>query len=225
MAAVFAVLGFLLVVAVGAAGDTKRAQAPRRERLADLIQDRRAEVDGLARSVQELRARASSVSAAEGGGGRPGEKAALGLGAGTEAVQGPGFTVVLDDSDREPASPEDEGVYQINDSDLQLVTNAVWAAGAEAVAINGNRLVATSPIRAAGDTLVVNFRPVSPPYRIEAVGGDRQRVLDSEVAKRFTRWERQFGLRFDVSGERTTAVPAYAGRIGIRSARPVGAGS
>ena len=218
LAAVFAVLGFLLVVAVGAAGRARRAEAPRRAQLAALIEDRRRDADRLAADVRGLRDRLARNGGDDAQSGpTPG---ALGLGAGTDAVTGPGFTVVLDDSEREPADPEDEGVYRVNDADLQLVVNAVWASGAEAVAVNGNRLVATSPIRAAGDTLVVNFRPVNPPYRVDAVGGSRDRFLDSDIAGRFRTWERQFGLRFDIGAMRTTTVPAYSGRIGIRAARP-----
>lgn len=219
LASVFAVLGFLLVVAAGAAGEARRAEAPRRAQLVRLIQERRAEVTGLSDDVNALRARVDDLERPTDAGDETGA-AALALGAGSRAVRGTGFTVVLDDSDRRPPDAGEAGAYRVNDADLQLVANAVWAAGAEAVAVNGSRLVTTSPIRAAGDTLVVNFRPVSPPYRIDAVGADRERFLDSPIARRFDRWERQFGLRFDVGRARQLTVPAFAGRLQIRAARP-----
>mgnify|MGYP006206322601 CR=1 FL=1 len=53
---------------------------------------------------------------------------------------------------------------------LQDIANALWSAGAEAVAINGQRLTATSTIRAAGGAILVGFRPVTGPYEVSAIG-------------------------------------------------------
>ena len=127
-------------------------------------------------------------------------------------------------SDRPPPSAEDAGAYQIHDTDLQLVVNALWAAGAEAVAINDSRLVATTPIRAAGDTIVVNFRPLSPPYEVSAIGVDRTAFENSEIARRFKRWITLFGLGFDLQARAVVTVPGYTGRVGISAASPGGVG-
>lgn len=98
---------------------------------------------------------------------------------GAGAVSGPGMVVRLDDAadsadagtgaDVDPRTDQaDEG--RVTDRDLQTVVNEVWAAGAEAVAVNGQRLTALSAIRAAGDAVLVDFRPLTPPYVILAVG-------------------------------------------------------
>ncbi|CAB4846312.1 unannotated protein [freshwater metagenome] len=89
--------------------------------------------------------------------------------AGYSAIAGPGVVVVLDDAkgiDRNDlASPG-----RVMDRDVQTVVNGLWQAGAEAVTINGRRLTATSAIRAAGAAILVDFKPVLAPYRIEAIG-------------------------------------------------------
>lgn len=94
------------------------------------------------------------------------------------AVRGPGLTVTLDDS---PPAAGDTGSDEarrggqfaqgrVVSRDLQAVVNALWAAGAEAVAINGHRLTATTAIRFAGQAILVGYRPLTRPYVVNAVG-------------------------------------------------------
>jgi len=94
---------------------------------------------------------------------------------GAAPVVGPGMTVRLEEAaddggaDVDPRTDQtDDG--RVTDRDLQTVVNEVWAAGAEAVAVNGQRLTALSAIRSAGDAVLVDFRPLNPPYVVEAVG-------------------------------------------------------
>jgi uncharacterized protein YlxW (UPF0749 family) len=122
------------------------------------------------------------------------------------------------------AAEHEAGAYRIHDADLQLVVNGLFGAGAEAVAINGNRVVVTTPIRAAGDTIVVNFRPVSPPYVVTAIGADQRQFDGTEIASRFRRWTGLFGLGFSIRRVDDVVVPAYAGRVQITTASPVPAG-
>jgi uncharacterized protein YlxW (UPF0749 family) len=94
-------------------------------------------------------------------------------------VEGPGLRVTLRDAapaddndgiggDPRGAGAADEG--RVLDRDLQSVVNSLWAAGAEAVAINGERLSALSAIRGAGDAVLVDFKPLIPPYQVTAIG-------------------------------------------------------
>lgn len=92
-------------------------------------------------------------------------------------VSGPGVRITVDDapsagrdvgSDPRAGTAGDAGV--VVDTDLQAVVNGLWAAGAEAIAVNGQRLTALSAIRSAGQAVLVDFRPLSPPYRIDAIG-------------------------------------------------------
>ena len=216
-----ALLAFLLVSARASTRDALRAEEPRKAELIRLIGERRALVEGLDEAVHGLREEVEAAAVRSSSTGVPGaDVAQLALLAGTTALRGAGLTVALADSDREPPSPEEAGAYRIHDRDLQLVVNALFAAGAEAVAVNDNRVVATTPIRSAGGTIVVNFRPLTPPYRIVAIGADRSAFDDSEIAARFRRWSAQFGLGFTVAVAREVRVPAYTGRVSITSAQP-----
>lgn len=224
LTAASAILGFLLVTAVSSVGETRRADAPRKAELIDLIEQRRDLVAEQDRAVSALRdevdaARRESTRRNRQSRAEADAVAALAMQAGTVALRGRGLEIELSDSPRLSATGEDADAFRIHDADLQLVVNALFAAGAEAVSVNGSRLVATTPIRAAGATIVVNFRPLTPPYRVAAIGADRRSFEGSEIARRFRRWIGLFGLGFDVSqGE--VDVPAYSGRVAIVSARP-----
>lgn len=226
LAGVIAVLGFLLVTAVSSASQDRRRAAPRKARLVNQIQSRRAKVAGLDKEVRTLRtdvagARRDALRRSELDDRQEAQADALADLAGTTVLGGRGLTVTLSDSGRRPSGTEDAGAFRIHDSDIQLVVNALYGAGAEAVAVNGSRLVSTTPIRSAGGTIVVNFRPLDPPYRIVAIGADAGRFSDSFIARRFKQWTRLFGLGFSVK-EGSVTVPAYTGRVAISVARPAG---
>ena len=226
LTAVLALLGFLLITAATSADATRREEAPRKERLIGLIEERRGQVDELDETVERLQgevraARDRAVRRRESDESESQRLARLAAEAGTTALKGRGIEVRLNDSDREPAETDDAGAYKVHDADLQLVVNALFDAGAEAVAVNDSRIVATTPIRAAGDTIVVNFRPVTPPYRVIAIAADEDDFLASEIANRFRRWTKLFGLGFSVREDDSLTVPAYTGRVAISTADPV----
>ncbi|HEV7886887.1 MAG TPA: DUF881 domain-containing protein [Acidimicrobiales bacterium] len=226
LAAVFTVLGFLLVTAAGSARAGRKQAEPRKAQLVKLIQQRRSQVGDLDQAVRQLRTEVADAQRRASRQGRQDREQAkrsadLAEAAGTVALRGKAVVVKLSDSDKTPADPDQADAYRIRDSDLQLVVNALFSAGAEAIDVNGSRLVATTPIRSAGDTIVVNFRPLGPPYEVSAIGADRAAFERSEIAKRFSRWEHLFGLGFSVR-EATVTVPAYTGRVGISTAKPTG---
>ncbi len=169
-----ATLGFLAVVAA-TAPRTAPARDTRRLEVVDLIsvQDERVrelqdEVRGLEQriaglgqgsalgdeSVRDLRAEAQRLAAYSGG----------------AALEGPGVTVVLDDSSSSRSPTGDPNDLVVHEQDIQTVVNALWAAGAEAVAINGQRLSSISAVRCAGNTLLLHGVVHSPPYEIGAIG-------------------------------------------------------
>lgn len=227
LAAVLVVLGFLSVVAVTNHRDERRRTQPRRDRLVRLVEARRTEVRRLDGAVADLRSQVAralrrSRTLSEAQREQAIDEARLSLAAGTVAVRGRGIRVRLTDSARTPQPGDDDGAYRIQDSDIQLVANALFAAGADAVAVNGNRLVATSAIRNAGGTIVVNFRPLAPPYEVTAVGARRSTFRTSAIARRFDRWREVFGLGFRVREADEVTVPAFSGRVRPTAAAPVG---
>ncbi len=89
---------------------------------------------------------------------------------GADAVRGPGLVVTLDDAPGADTTASDSGQGRVLSRDIVFVVNALWEAGAEAIAVNGQRLSSRTAIRFAGDAILVNFRPLVPPYRIQAIG-------------------------------------------------------
>lgn len=228
LASVVGILGFLVVTAALTGQAARQKSAPRKAELVKLIDARRSLVNDLDLAVETLRGDVAEAQArASRADFRDQEAAAivaaLAKQAGTLPLRGRGLEITMAPSDRTPPSAEEAGAYQIHDSDLQLVVNALWATGAEAIAVNDSRLVATTPIRAAGGTIIVNFRPLTPPFVVRAIGADRAGFEASDVARRFRRWTTLFGLGFTVRERATVSVPGYTGRVGISSATPGGA--
>jgi uncharacterized protein YlxW (UPF0749 family) len=222
LAAVLALVGFLTLVASSGVKQAKRGGESRRAGLIKLIHTRQGEVESLGKElvrlrsdVVEARRRLSASSTDEARRLRD-----VQVWAGTIPMSGRGLEVRLSDSRRGPKAEADRESLSVHDVDLQLVVNALWATGGEAVAVNGQRLVATSPIRAAGETITVNFRPLVPPYKVEVIGADKKQFERSAVAQRFRQWVEDYGLGFSVKTKSKIVVPAYAGTLQLSSARP-----
>jgi uncharacterized protein YlxW (UPF0749 family) len=151
-------------------------------------------------------------------------------GAAAVPVTGPGLLVTLANAD--PTADEDpvggngevDPFKQVADGDLQLVVNALWAAGAEAVSINGQRLGPTSAIRFAGEAVLVDFRPVTNPYEISAIGDPDTlsgRFLASPEVQALAAFTETNGLRFDFAEEDELSLPP-ASTPEFRAARATG---
>lgn len=128
------------------------------------------------------------------------------------ALSGPGVVLTLEDSAPLPAAPGvSEGtVNRVTDEDVQIAVNGLWAAGAEAIAVNGQRLSATSAIRTAGSAVLVDFRPLSPPYRITALGDPEQmrtQVEAAEAGQYLTELSSRYGIASSWENEEALEVP------------------
>jgi uncharacterized protein YlxW (UPF0749 family) len=154
-------------------------------------------------------------------------------GAAALAVRGPGLLVTLanaePDADSDPVggTTEPDPVSMVRDSDLQLVVNALWAAGAEAISIDGQRLGPTSAIRFAGEAVLVDFNPVTNPYEVRVIGDpdtlSRHFIDDPQVGALAGFYE-SYGMRFDFAKEKDLSLPA-ASLPELRSAAAVPRGA
>ncbi len=92
--------------------------------------------------------------------------------AGTCAVEGPGIVVTIDDTNViKPNLPDlNSQALVVHDTDLLLLVNELRSAGAEAISINDQRIIAATAIRCAGPDILINNRPISPPFTIRAIG-------------------------------------------------------
>ncbi len=222
-----------LVVTVGAA--QARVAAPvvakEREELIDRIDQETELADGLADAVDELRDDVNArqrEALKESGGSEQGEL--VGILSGAVEVHGPGVKLVVDDAKqsggggsgdpRETSGFSDTG--RVRDRDMQRVVNGLWESGAEAVSINGQRLTALSAIRAAGDAILVDNKPLVPPYTVLAVGdGERlsTRFQNSADGLYLDALQDSYGIRTAISVEGDLRLPA-APSVTVRTAQP-----
>ncbi|HLR28633.1 MAG TPA: DUF881 domain-containing protein [Ruania sp.] len=134
--------------------------------------------------------------------------------AGTVAVHGPGVTVTMRDSERAQRNSPGSEEERVQDSDLQVVVNGLWAAGAEAIAINGHRLTSQTAIRTAGDAILVDLQPLVSPYVISAIGDPNElrtnfaRTAASAVLNLLAA---QYSISSSVTAEDELQLPAGAG--------------
>jgi uncharacterized protein YlxW (UPF0749 family) len=139
--------------------------------------------------------------------------------AGLTRLAGPGLTVLLNDS--ETAAPAGAAAtdYIIHDTDVRDVVNVLWSAGAEAIAINGERLVATSSIVCVGTVIIINDTRLSPPFQVSAIGEPARLVEAVEASPQLTelrRRSRDFGLQMKAVGAERVEAPAYRGAFAQR---------
>lgn len=139
--------------------------------------------------------------------------------AGLTRVTGPGVIITLNDSTR-PARPgEDEDVYLIHAEDLLSTVNELRAAGAEAIAINGQRVVGTTAIRCVGPNILINTTKVAPPFTIAAIGQQddlRQVDMRGGLLDSLRAW----GMDVQLTEKDLLVLPAYTGSVGTSYAAP-----
>lgn len=128
--------------------------------------------------------------------------------AGLTTVSGPGVTVVMTEP---PSGPGGNGIFAIHDTDVLLILNELRAAGATALSINGQRVVATTEVREAGTIFSINDTPAAPPFTITALGNPttltqalllRGGVVDTLEA---------VGIGIRIRSGHALEVPAYQG--------------
>jgi uncharacterized protein YlxW (UPF0749 family) len=178
--------------------DQERRRATLEGEIADLrgrLQDyeraaaeRRTAAARLNRTLQELRARA-----------------------GLTPLEGPGVVVELNDNPRPPRPGEDPNKAILHYSDLYAVVAELWAAGAEAVAVNGERIVSSTGINCVGTTILCNAKRLAPPYVITAIGDPD--ALVAALGRRGGTLELLAAFNFPVRVVRQarTTVPGYRG--------------
>lgn len=220
------VLAATLLIVVAAVQAHVRAPAAARNRadLAATVAEQTRAVDALTEQVAGLRLsvarlRDAALAGSASGSALSARIRAEELASGAAAVSGPGVQVTLDDAPGQAGSRRN----RVLDRDLQAVVNALWAAGAEAIAVNDQRLTAASAIRQAGDAILVNFTPVSAPYHLLAVGDPvalETSFASSRAAGQMRSFSQLYGLRFDYSRQSTLRLPAAAEET-LRYARPL----
>lgn len=202
------------------------------DQLVGEVKSQRAQTDRLQRRADRLRQQVSDQrdrALSLGGSDEVARLHALEASDGLVKVRGPGMTVTLSDAPtpKDPVTGKEnaENLGRVLDVDIQDVVNELWRDGAEAVAVDGQRLGATSTIRTAGEAILVDFRPVTSPYTITVIGSEqmRDRFTASATAARYEGFVQryQMGFRMQRSSQLTLAAAADQQ---LRYAHPVPSG-
>lgn len=131
--------------------------------------------------------------------------------AGLAPVQGPGVVVTLDDSLRSPKAGENPNNLLVHDTDILMVVNELKASGAEAIDVNGERVIAMSEIRCAGTTILVNSNKIGAPFIITAIGDPDKLESGLTLKGGYMESIKLYGLQSQIKKADSLLVPAYTG--------------
>lgn len=214
---------------VSRGGEIRRSDAPR---LVDLVRETQSSVDRLSAERNRL---ATTIDSTHGRFSNAAltamlrRSAELAGDAGLDPVHGPGLVVTLTDAQRDAngrfprdASPDDLVVHQ---QDIQAVLNALWSAGAEAIQMQDQRIIATSAPRCVGNTLLLNGRTYSPPYTITAIGDAAAMQAALAAAPPVTLYKQyvvRFGLGYTEEVVPDVRIVSYPEPVRVHAAEPAG---
>lgn len=201
IAVVFMVLGFMLSVQYKVTVQQRSIRMDRVEDLSERLKAMESENKILLQEINELRKKGADKVADHG---LERER----LLAGITEVEGVGIEIVLDDSTISKKANENPNLYIIHDEDLLRVLNELRAAGAEAISLNDQRIVAMSEVRCAGPTVSVNNVRSAPPYVIKAIGAPKTLIsalrLRGGVVETFEFW----GIQVKIKAAEKVRIPA-----------------
>lgn len=145
--------------------------------------------------------------------------------AGLAKATGKVVTVTLNDSSRDPSTLPEGGNLDwmvVHQQDVQAVVNALWAGGATAMMLMDQRVVSTSAVRCVGNTLLLQGRVYSPPFRIRAMGDPaklRKALDDDPTVQNYKAYVPLVGLVYDVQTSDKETFPAYEGALDLKYAK------
>ncbi|MFD3537928.1 DUF881 domain-containing protein [Streptomyces sp. NPDC058662] len=231
-AAVFALAGLIFVTSFNTSKGTNIRTDASLLKLSDLIQERSHDNAALEQSTGALRGRVDALAERDDGRTKAEDArmAALRTASGTEELSGKGLTVTLNDAPpnataRIPNVPEPQpNDLVIHQQDLQAVVNALWQGGAEGIQVMDQRLISTSAVRCVGNTLILQGRVYSPPYKVSAVGDPgalRKALAASPALQNYQLYVNAYGLGWKVDEHRALTLPGYSGTVDLHYAKPV----
>jgi uncharacterized protein YlxW (UPF0749 family) len=230
--AVFALAGLIFFTSFNTAKGTNIRTDTSLLKLSDLIQERSRKNGELDESNGSLRRDVESFAERDDGSTKAEDEKLAGLekSTGTQKVKGEAITVTLNDAPPDataklPGYPEPQPDYLvIHQQDLQAVVNALWQGGAKGIKVMDQRLISTSAVRCVGNTLILQGRVYSPPYKITAVGDPdklNQTLSASKAIQNYMVYVNVYGLGWKVTQDGTVTLPGYSGTVDLHYAQPV----
>ena len=135
-------------------------------------------------------------------------------------VKGSGVSVLIEDSLKPIQSGENPNLFVIHDEDILRIVNELRAGGAEAIAINDQRLIGTSEIRCSGPTITVNGKVFVAPFVVKAIGDPK--TLNSALTMRGGVVDslKHWGIKVTIKEENEIAIPAFTGTFREEHMKP-----
>lgn len=229
MTGVVCVLAGLMIVASALSARGTDLRPDRNTDLVGLLnaeKDRNAE---LAARVKELRGEVDRAAATRQPSSPSGKEGELRRLTALTPVAGPSMTVTLTDAppDVQPAGVDDDSLV-VHQQDIQAVANALWSGGAEAMTIQGQRVVSTTGIKCVGNTVVLHGVPYAPPYVITAIGDPARlaaSLKSSPYLQIYQQYVEAFGLGWSQHSDKQTVLPGYNGPLKLKYAHIPGGGA
>ena len=215
-------VGMLAGVLIGATAITAQGSDLRPDRTSDvaqLVAEAEARNQELSQRAADLRAETDRLTAAQGAApasSDPGQELASRT-AGLAAVKGPAVRVTLTDAPVDVTPPGVSGdLLVVHEQDIQTVVNALWTAGAEAMTIQGQRVVSTTAVKCVGNTVVLHGTAYAPPYVITAIGDpaslEAGLASDTDV-QIYRQYAQAYQLGYEQQRVDQTTMPAYTGPL------------
>jgi len=219
VALVSVVLGMLLAIQFQTQRSITESIPTRRvEELVTMLQEAKQSKIALEKRVVEMQQQLAKVPLGTSQGGKKiQELEQARILAGMETMLGPGIIVTLNNNPEQANLAGSSNLNVVQDEDLLITINMLRAAGAEALSLNGQRMVATSEIRWAGSHILVNNTSLSAPYEIKAIG-DREKLiyylkLKDGIVDTLSAW----GIHVKISQQDMVEVPAYKGSLDFKN--------
>jgi uncharacterized protein YlxW (UPF0749 family) len=225
-------LGFLIAAQLRSEGPRVRYTTQERSPLVETAVELTADQDALKARILELNEQVATLQGESEG------SAAIvrdvnarleeaRVAAGLVALEGPGIVLQLSDSGAPPPTGANPADFLVGGRDIRAVVEELWLAGAEAIAVNQERLTPSSAILDIGGSILVNSAYLAPPYQLTAIGPADlfDRLSASAGFADFVRARAEaFGIGVSVAEPGTVVVPAYAGGVTLRYSRGVADG-
>ena len=223
IAVVCLILGIMLAVQFRTTAAIQATQTDGRiEELTQKLQTVTSERDALAEEVLTLRSKLSNFRQTDQAlADLQQEVIEANMAAGLIAVEGPGIILTVDDSPLYYQVGENANAYIVHDYDLLNIVNELKSSGAEAISVNGKRIIAMSEIRCAGPTIIVNADRIAPPFEIRVIGNPD--ILESGLLMPGGRLEqlKVLGMPVQIQKLEKVEIPAYTGSFKFDYALPV----
>lgn len=224
-------LGFLIAAQLSAEGPRIRYTSQERAPLIETVLGLQTQQDTLKQRILELRGQISTTEAQLPASAAQEKELNASLErariqAGLVQLAGPGLVFRMEDADTIGSSGSNDGL--VTARDVRIVVEELWLAGAEAIAVNGERVVTTTAILDIGNSILVNSAYLAPPYEIRAIGPTDLYARVTSAAS-FVEFVQDrigpSGIRLSFAELQSVIVPAYAGSVVARYMHVAPAGS